>query len=94
MSSEMYNHFLEVVKRKTNRMKEDMEADKKYKSHCQDLLSDKHLLNKTKLDQVDRAFLIGAVDAMIFDVASALAMPAYARYSSRRKLLKDILTDC
>jgi len=58
------------------------------------LLNDKDLLNKTKLDPLDRAFLIGAVDAMIFDVASASTLPAYAKYITRRKLVKEILADC
>ena len=35
-----------------------------------------------------------AIDAMIFDVASASAFPTYARYSSRRKLIKNILSNC
>lgn len=88
MRSKLYDDFLAIVNRKAKRMKEELEADTKYKAHCQALLNDKDLLNKTELDQLERAFLIGAIDAMIFDVASALAFPAYARYSSRNELIK------
>lgn len=93
MSSEMYNCFLEIVKRKANTRKEDIEKGREYKAHYQNLLNDKALLNKME-DQLERAFLIGAVDAMILDVALGLAMPAYVSYSSRTKLIKEILTDC
>ena len=88
MRSKLYDDFLAIVKRKAERMKEEMEADRKFKAHCQALLNDKDLLNKTELDQLERAFLIGAIDAMIFDVASALAFPRYASYSSRKELIK------
>lgn len=88
MSTQIHDSFLQIVKCKAERMKEEMEADRKFKAHCQALLNDKDLLNKTELDQLERAFLIGAIDAMIFDVASALAFPRYASYSSRKELIK------
>ena len=94
MRSKLYDDFLAIVKRKAQRMKEEMKAGRKYKAHCQALLNDEDLLNKTKLDQLERAFLIGAIDAMIFDVASALAFPRYASLRSRKELIKNILEGC
>ncbi len=90
MSTQIHDSFVRIVNRKGKRMKEELEADTKYKAHCQALLNDKDLLNKTELDQLERAFLIGAIDAMIFDVASSLAFLNYARNKSREKLIKDI----
>jgi hypothetical protein len=90
MSTQIHDSFLQIVNRKAKRMKEELEADTKYKALCQALLNDKDLLNKTKLDQLQRAFLIGAIDAMIFDVASALAFLNYARNKSRKELIKNI----
>ena len=90
MSTQIHDSFLQIVNRKAKRMKEKLEADTKYKALCQALINDKDLLNKTKLNQLERAFLIGAIDAMIFDVASSLAFLNYARNKSREKLIKDI----
>ncbi len=90
MSTQIHDSFLQIVNRKAKRMKEELEAETKYKALCQTLLNDKDLLNKTKLDQLERAFLIGAIDAMIFDVASALAFLNYARNKSREELIKNI----
>ncbi len=90
MSTQIHDSFLQIVSRKAKRMKEELEAETKYKALCQTLLNDKDLLNKTKLDQLERAFLIGAIDAMIFDVASALAFLNYARNKSREELIKNI----
>jgi hypothetical protein len=93
MNSEMYNHFLEIVKRKANRMKEEVEKDSKFKFHCQDLLNDKDLLNKTEIDKLKRAFLLGAVDAMISDMASASGFRVFGTNINRKKLIKEIFTD-
>ena len=90
MSTQIHDSFVQIVNRKAKRMKEELEADTKYKALCQALLNDKDLLNKTKLDQLERAFLIGAIDAMIFDVASSLAFLNYARNKSREELIKNI----
>ena len=90
MSTQIHDSFVQIVNRKALRMKEQLEADTDYKALCQALLNDKDLLNKTKLDQLERAFLIGAIDAMIFDVASSLAFLNYAKKKSRKKVIKDI----
>ena len=90
MSSQIEVSFLKIVNRKAEKMKEELETDGKFRSHCHTLLNNKDLLNKTKLDQQERAFLIGAIDAMIFDVAFALAFKAYAAKKFRMELIKNI----
>ncbi len=84
MTSEIKDYFEQIVKYKAKRMMQN----EGYRSYRQDLIEE------LKVKQLEEAFLIGAFDAMIFDVASALALgPAYMKGSSRRKLIKEILAD-
>ena len=82
MSSEISNYFEQIVKYKAKRMKNR----KGYESYRKRLLTD---LNITKLDD---AFLLGAFDAMIYDMASAIGQ-AYMKPSFRKNLLEKILAD-
>ena len=84
MSSEVQDYFQTIIKYKSKRMK----ADEDYKSYR------RRLLNEMKVEDLDTAFLVGAIDAMIFDMAAALAIgPAFMKASARGKLIKKILPD-
>ncbi len=83
MSSEIRNHFEQIVKYKASRMKQR----EGYKSYRQDLLKD------LKVTQLDDAFLVGAFDAMIYDMASAIGQ-AYMKPKFRKDLLRKILASC
>ena len=80
MSSEISKHFEQVVKYKAMRMKDR----KGYEAYRKDLIK---YFNVTKFDD---AFLLGAFDAMIYDMASAIGQ-AYMKPAFRKNLLKKIL---
>ena len=82
MSSEIRNHFEQIVEYKAKRM----EQRKGYESYRQRLLKD------LKVTQLDDAFLVGAFDAMIYDMASAIGQ-AYMKPEFRKDLLRKILAD-
>ena len=83
MSSEIRYHFEQIVKYKAKRMKQR----EGYESYRQSLLKD------LKVTQLDDAFLVGAFDAMIYDMASAIGQ-AYMKPEFRKDLLRRILADC
>ena len=82
MSSEIRNYFEQIVRYKAKRMR-NREG---YESYRQRLLTD---LNITKLDE---AFLLGAFDAMIYDMAGFIGQ-AYMKPAFRKNLLRKILAD-
>lgn len=82
MSSEVREHFERLVIYKAKRMKQK----KGYDLYRQRLLRD---LKVTKLDE---AFLVGAFDAMIYDLAGAIGQ-AFMRPEFRTDLIKKILAD-
>lgn len=81
MNTTLEEWFKGIVKYKSDRMKE-----------AEDYESYRHqLIKELEIKELEQAFLVGAVDAMIFDVASALALgPAYTRKKSRKKLIEEI----
>ena len=83
MSSEVRVNFEQLVKYKAKRMKQR----EGYESYRQRLLKD---LKVTKLED---AFLVGAFDAMIYDMASAIGQ-AYMKPKFREDLIRKILADC
>ena len=83
MSSEVREHFEELVRYKARRMKQR----KNYEPYRQSLLKD------LKITQLDDAFLLGAFDAMIYDMAGAIGQ-AYMKPKFRKDLLRKILADC
>ena len=84
METKIQDLFQQIIKYKARRLKEDED----YKSYRGQLLND------LKVKDLDKAFLIGAMDAMIFDMAAALAIgPAYMKASARGELIRKILAD-
>ncbi len=79
MSSYIRNHFEELVIYKAKRMKQRTG----YEPYRQNLLKD---FNVTQLDE---AFLLGAFDAMIYDMAGAIGQ-AYMKPEFRKNLLRKI----
>ena len=80
MSSEIRNHFEQVVIYKAKRMKQK----KDYESYRQSLLKD--------VTSLDKAFLLGAFDAMIYDMAGAIGQ-AFMKPRFRKDLLKQIFDE-
>jgi len=76
------NHFEEMVKYKAKRMKQR----KGYQLYRQSLLKE------LKVTQLDQAFLIGAFDAMIYDMAGAVGQ-AYMKPAFRKNLIKKIVAE-
>jgi len=83
MSNEIREHFEQLVKYKARRMKQR----KGYEPYRQSLLKD------LKVTQLDDAFLLGAFDAMIYDMAGAIGQ-AYMKPEFRKNLIRKILADC
>ena len=84
MTSKVKDYFRTIVKYKATRMK----VDEDYKSYRRELLK------QMEIEDLDTAFMVGAIDAMIFDMAAALAIgPAYMKATARGKLIKDILPE-
>lgn len=82
-SSKLKNHFEQIIRYKSDRMKKG----KDYESYR------RQLIKELGIKELEQAFLVGAVDAMIFDVATALALgPAYMRQDRRKKLIRAIFT--
>ena len=73
MSNHIRDNFEQVVKYKAKRMKQR----KGYEFYRQ------HLLKDLKVTQLDDAFLVGAFDAMIYDMASAIGQ-AYMKPEFRK----------
>ena len=83
MSNHIRDHFEQIVKYKAKRMKQR----EGYESYRERLLKD------LEITQLDDAFLVGAFDAMIYDMASAIGQ-AYMKPQFRKDLLRKILADC
>ena len=82
MSGYIRDHFEQIVKYKAKRMKQR----KGYEFYR------KRLLKDLEITQLDDAFLVGAFDAMIYDMASAIGQ-AYMKPTFRKGLLTKILAE-
>jgi hypothetical protein len=82
VSNYIRDYFEQLVKYKAKRMQQR----KGYKSYRQGILSE------LKITRLDDAFLIGAFDAMIYDMAGAIGQ-AYMKPQFRKSLLSKILAD-
>lgn len=58
-----------------------------YKEHIDDVLNDHHIDASEETVQV---FLMGAVDAMIYDVGAALGFRQWKSHDKRKEMLKEI----
>lgn len=79
MGSYIREHFEELVIYKAKRMKQRIG----YEPYRQNLLKD------FDVTQLDEAFLLGAFDAMIYDMAGAIGQ-AYMKPKFRKGLLRKI----
>jgi len=74
-----------IVKHKADKMKKGLSAGEDYNKHIKKVL--RQLGINTSKEQV-RAFVVGAVDAMIYDVGAALGFTK--SYPKRKEMLKKI----
>ncbi len=58
-------------------------------------IESKRLLNELGIEtpESEKAFVVGAIEAMIFDIALSLNLLKYAEYKSRHRLTKEILKE-
>jgi len=77
--------FDTIIKHKANNM---IKGNKPYENHIKNVLKLRH--NKASKEAAE-FFKMGAVDAMIYDVGSALGFRT--SYAKRIKLLKEIFTN-
>ena len=72
-----------IIMEKAKRLKK-----REYEEYIEDVLNDHHI---DASEETVRVFLMGAVDAMSYDVGAALGFRKWKSHEKRKEMLKEIL---